>query len=78
MSDASIVYVTGRTLTMSAPGIGVYHWPDRRGYCERTYCGRVIWTSDQRPSRFVPLRVDIASGFARVCEFCEAYGEGEE
>ena len=70
MTDASIVYVTGRTITMHAPGIGIYHLPARRDYRTRTWCGRTIWSNDQRDWGLVPMRRDIASCFARICERC--------
>ena len=71
MRDASIVYVTDRTLTMAPPGRAVYHVPAHRDYRTRTWCGRVIWSNDQRDWGLVPMRRDNASCFARVCERCD-------
>ena len=70
MSDASIVYITDRSLTMAAPGMGVYHKAAMRGYGQRTGCGITIWSNDQREWTLVPLRRDIATCFARLCERC--------
>ena len=76
MSDSGIVYITSRSLTMLPPGTVVYHKSAMRDYRTRTCCGIVFWSNDQRESTLVPLRRDIATCFARLCERC--YTEAPE
>ena len=76
MTDAGIVYITGRSLTMVAPGTVVYHKSSHRDYRTHTCCGITIWSNDQREWTLVPLRRDIATCFARLCERC--YTEAPE
>lgn len=74
-SDASIVFIEGRSLTMARPGRGVYHLTRRWTYGSVTRCGRIIWTSnrgDDRTVTLVPIRRDNASRIARPCRICGA------
>jgi hypothetical protein len=73
MSDAVIVYVTGRSLTMRAPETVVYHLPATRDYGTKTWCGRTIWSNDQREWGLVPLRRDTARCFAYCCQTCSPW-----
>lgn len=75
MSDASIVYVTERTLSMAPVGVAVYHVPSHSLYRMRTCCGRTIWSNDQRDWGLVSMRRDIAESFARICDRCAEYPE---
>ena len=71
MSDASIAYVTSRTLVMLPRGVGVYHTPASFGYGMRSFCGRTIWKDGATRDEMVPMRRDIAATFARPCAICE-------
>jgi hypothetical protein len=74
MSDATIVYVTARSLTMSVPDTVVYHVAASRDYRMRTWCGLVIWSNEQQDNgRLVPLRRDTASCFASCCQTCSPW-----
>ena len=70
MTDASLVYITRRSLTMTAPGTVVYHMATRGGWGERTGCGITIWSNDRREWTLVPVRRDIAKCFSRLCTIC--------
>ncbi len=75
MPDASIVYISRRTLTMTAPGYGVYHLP--RWRASKTPCGLVIW--DERVvSPLVPIRRDSAENIAQLCRNCENWSYTED
>jgi hypothetical protein len=78
MTDAAIVYVTKRSLTMTPPGWLIYHAPATRDYGTRTWCGLMIWSNDQREWQTVPIRRDIATCFARACEVCAPWMPEEE
>lgn len=72
--DASIVYISRRSLTMHPPGRISYHLPSRRTrYSERTGCGIELWSSGWEPGResvVVAVRRDVASRIARPCRVC--------
>lgn len=72
-SDASIVFIEERSLTMARPGRCVYHLSRRWTYGSVTRCGRVIWSSDEdyKPT-LVPIRRDNASRIGRPCLVCGA------
>ena len=78
MSDAAIVYVTQRSLTMLQAGLAVYHVPSHSLYRTRTCCGRTIWSADRRDWGLVAMRRDIATCFARICDRCDEYPEAME
>lgn len=70
MSDASIVFVTERTLVMLPRGVGVYHAAATWGYGMRSFCGRTLWREGATRNLMVPMRRDIAATFARPCALC--------
>lgn len=78
-SDASIVFIEGRSLTMARPGRGVYHLSRRWTYGSVTRCGRIIWAPTSSPEHekvsLVPIRRDNASRIARPCRICGAETE---
>lgn len=74
--DASIVYITRRSLTMYQPGRLTYHVSARSTrYSYRTGCGIELWSSGWEPGRessVVAVRRDVASRIARPCQVCAA------
>lgn len=70
LPNASLCWVTGRSLTMYPPGSVVYHLPTNRDYRTHTWCGLVIWSNDGVDSGLVPMRIDNAESFARLCAGC--------
>ena len=75
--DASIVYITRRSLSMHPPGRSTYHRSTRRPtkFAYRTGCGIEIWSSGWEPgesSSLVAVRRDVASRIARPCQVCGA------
>lgn len=74
--DASIVYISRRSLSMHPPGKSVYHLTSRRrSHSIRTGCGIELWSSGWEPHRESPLvavRRDVASRVARPCNICGA------
>ncbi len=74
--DASIVYISRRSLSMHPPGKSVYHRSSRTTkYSYRTGCGIELWSSGWEPgqgSSLVAMRRDNASRIARPCRICGA------
>lgn len=73
-SDASVVFIEARSLTMARPGRCIYHLSRRWTYGSVTRCGRVIWrpSSDPGMVTLVPMRRDNASRIGRPCRVCGA------
>jgi hypothetical protein len=78
VSDAGIVYVTERALSMAPVGAAIYHVPSHSLYRKRTCCGLTIWSNDHLDWGLVPMRRDIASCFARICDRCDKYPQAME
>jgi hypothetical protein len=72
--DASVVYITRRSLTMHPPGRLTYHVVARSTrYSYRTGCGIELWSSGWEPgqqSAAIAIRRDVASRIARPCRVC--------